>query len=234
MDHKTLEAKATTTDVGEFTAIAAAYSVDRTNERIVPGAFKGTITAWQESGKKIPLHWDHSADAKDIIGSVDPSSMSETEDGLQVKGNLDLKDSEVAREAWRSMKAGRVGLSFGYMVTEDSTGSDGVRELKALDVFEITVTPAPANPDTRFIGLKSVKEMSSAEMKAELLAMRRRINEALEALGVKQLEPDGAKEVTEPVEDRKEEEVIETQLPRQDPVNAKLRTEVLKARASAV
>src|SRR3954468_3759778 len=57
--HKTLEAKATTTDLGEFTAIVAAYTVDRTNERIIPGAFKGTIARWQASGKMIPLHWDH-------------------------------------------------------------------------------------------------------------------------------------------------------------------------------
>src|SRR5262245_870301 len=59
MKHKTLEMKAVATDLGEFVAIAAAYSVDRYNERIVKGAFAMTIAKWQESGKRIPLHWDH-------------------------------------------------------------------------------------------------------------------------------------------------------------------------------
>src|SRR6266498_287086 len=110
MLHKTLEAKATATDLGEFTALAATYSVDRTSERIVPGAFKGTITKWRESGKQIPLHWDHMGEAQNIIGTVDPASMEETEDGLRVKGQLDLKDSEVARNAWRLMKKDAVAL----------------------------------------------------------------------------------------------------------------------------
>lgn len=184
MDHKLLEAKASvTTDLGEFEAIAAAYSVDRVKERIVPGAFKATIAAWRGSGKQIPLHWDHSGNPEDIIGTIDPASIEETEQGLLVKGKLDLDDSEVAREAWRSMKANRVGLSFGYLVEEDALAEDGIRELKKLDLFEITITPAPANPDTRFLDLKSVaKEVEETiepvkDMGEEIVAMRKRLDE---------------------------------------------------------
>lgn len=175
LEHKTHEAKARTlTDAGEFTAIAAAYTVDRVKERIVPGAFKSTIERWQASGKLIPLHWDHSGDAKDIIGTIDPASMAETAEGLEVKGKLDLDESEVAREAWRSMKANRVGLSFGYLVTESGSADDGITELKALDLFEISVTPAPANPDTRFVSLKSMKP---AELRDEIKKLRKRLDE---------------------------------------------------------
>ena len=71
--HITLEAKATATDQGEFVAIAAAYSVDRVGDRIVPGAFSKTIDHWRGSGKSIPLHWNHQGEPEDIIGSVDPS-----------------------------------------------------------------------------------------------------------------------------------------------------------------
>lgn len=176
MQHKLLEAKAaTTTDLGEFEAIAAAYSVDRVNERIAPGAFTDTIKAWRESGKQIPLHWNHSGDAEDIIGTIDPKSMKEVDgQGLFVKGKLDLGDSDVAKAAWRSMKADRVGLSFGYMVQADSVGEDGVRELKKLDLYEITITPMPANPDTRFIDLKSLP--TTDEAKDEIKAMRERLD----------------------------------------------------------
>lgn len=157
MLHKTLEAKATTTDLGEFTAIAAAYSVDRQHERIIKGAFAATIEAWQESGKRIPLHWDHSAAAEDIVGTVDPASMKETDEGLEVKGKLDLDESPVAKDAWRLMKKNAVALSFGFLVREDAKAKDGIRELKDIDLFEITITPAPANPDTRFIDMKNVE-----------------------------------------------------------------------------
>jgi HK97 family phage prohead protease len=182
LTHKTLEAKATTTELGEFTAIAAAYSVDRGNERIIPGAFKSTITSWQASGKQIPLHWDHSGDPHDIIGTVDPSSMEETELGLKVAGRLDLDTSDVAREAWRSMKANRVALSFGYLVTDGGEAKDGVYELKSVDLFEISVTPAPMNPDTRFLALKSVTEMGRGELREELSLLRKRLDEIESAL----------------------------------------------------
>lgn len=154
MQHLTIKAAATTTSKGVFSAIAAAYSVDRMNERIIPGAFEKTILAWQTSGKQIPLHWDHSGDAADIIGYIDPTSMKETDEGLYVEGKLDIKTSDVAREAWRSMKNNAVALSFGYL-PKTRKGKDGVTELTEVDLFEVSIVPGPANPDTRILSLKS-------------------------------------------------------------------------------
>jgi hypothetical protein len=114
------------TDLGQFSAIAAAYSVDRQNERIRPGAFAATIEAWKASGKVIPLQWNHETGAESIIGSIDPATMRETDDGLYVEGQLDLKDSELAREAWRSLKRNRIGLSFGFLTTDAGQRDDGV------------------------------------------------------------------------------------------------------------
>lgn len=156
MKHKVLQAKAVATDLGEFTAIAAAYSVDRGNERIVPGAFAGTIKRWQSSEKMIPLHWDHDGSPESIIGVVDPATMLETDEGLSVTGKLDLEGSAVAKEAWRAMRANALSLSFGYMVTDGGEAKDGVYEIKGIDLFEISITPAPMNPDTRFLDLKSM------------------------------------------------------------------------------
>jgi HK97 family phage prohead protease len=157
LEHKRVEASARpTTELGEFSAIAAAYSVDRQGDEIVPGAFAKTIEAWRESGKRIPLHWNHSGRAEDIIGSVDPASMREIREGLYVRGKLELDTSTVAREAWRSMKANALSLSFGYTAPGSRLRKDGVRELTEIDLFEISVVPSPANPDTRFLELKSV------------------------------------------------------------------------------
>ncbi len=174
--HITLEAKATATDLGEFVAIAAAYSLDRAGDRIVPGAFAKSIDRWQASGKQVPLHWDHRGEPDDIIGTVDPFSMKETDDGLQVGGKLDLANSAKAKEAWRAMKTGSMSLSFGYMVIAEQKAKDA-NELHEIDLFEVSVVPAPANADTRFLALKSVPEMTPQEVREELSELRKRIDE---------------------------------------------------------
>lgn len=174
MNRKTLEAKATTTtDAGEFVALAATYSVDRAGDRIVPGAFAKSIERWQASGKSVPLHWNHQGEPEDIIGAIDPATMEETELGLKVAGKVDLDGSEKGREAWRSMKAGTMSLSFGYMVVAEKQADDA-NELHELDLFEISVVPGPANADTRFLSLKS---MSDDQLREELGSLRKRVDE---------------------------------------------------------
>lgn len=163
MRHKQVPATtAPTTDRGEFSALAATYSIDRQNEQICPGAFAKTLAKWQKLGRQIPLHWNHEGSAASVIGSVNPATARETDDGLYVEGQLDLENSEVAREAWRSMKANRVALSFGFMVTDDRLRSDGVRELRGIDLFEISITPGPANPDTRILTVKAATNRDPA------------------------------------------------------------------------
>lgn len=152
------------TDQGEFTAIAAAYSVDRANEIIRPGAFTSTIGKWLASGRDVPLHYDHGGKAEDVIGSVWPGSMAEREDGLYVAGKVDIDSgNKTALAAWRSMKRNRVGLSFGYLVVDAAERSDGVTELRELDLFEVSITPAPANPDARILSTKHERPDLAAE-----------------------------------------------------------------------
>jgi HK97 family phage prohead protease len=125
----------------------------------VPGAFKASIAAWAETGRRVPLHWDHRGEASNIIGSIDPNSMVEMEEGLFVEGKLGISESEVAREVWRSVKNNTVGLSFGYPVKADRQRNDGVRELLALDLYEISLTGAPANPNARVLSTKGLPDV---------------------------------------------------------------------------
>src|SRR3954452_9313801 len=122
---KQVTANVSETDEGTFTALASAYTLDRQGERVVPGAFKETIRRWLDSEKQVPLAWNHGKGAADLIGSIEPESMHETDVGLEVEGQLDLESSELAREAWRSIKANRVGRSFGYLVEQERKGADG-------------------------------------------------------------------------------------------------------------
>lgn len=157
MLHKTALAEATVTDQGEFIALAATWDLDRQGDRIERGAFANTIRRWRSSSKRIPLHWDHSGDAGNIIGTVDPLSLRETDDGLEVKGQLDLEDSETAREVWRSMRNDAIALSFGYMTKSSRKGSDGARVLTELDLYEISLVAHPANDQTRILSMKSAE-----------------------------------------------------------------------------
>jgi HK97 family phage prohead protease len=143
LEHKAVEAQThVANDLGEFAAIATTYDVDRVKDRIRFGAFEKTIARWRACGRRVPLHRDHRGEARNVIGSADPARMREVAGlGLYVEGKLDLDESEVAREAWRSMKDNRVGLSFGYM-TVKSQRRDGINHLLELDVFEISIVPS--------------------------------------------------------------------------------------------
>jgi uncharacterized protein len=129
MERLTVGAKTTAVaELGEFSALAATWSVDRQGERIALGAFSDTIPRSRESGKDVPVHGDHDRGASAVIGSVDPAMMHERPDGLYVEGKLDIEDSEMAREAWRSVKRNRIGLSFGFLVV-DEHDDNGVKVL---------------------------------------------------------------------------------------------------------
>jgi uncharacterized protein len=187
------------TDRGEFEAIVSTYDVDRQGDVVAPGAFSKTLADWRSAGRRVPLHWDHSSEPEDIVGYVDPSDMEETKAGLTVKGKVDL-ETERGREAWRLLKANSVGFSFGYLATKSHERGDGVRVLDEIDIFEVTITPAPANNRTRVLGLKSASDAAVAENEFNMLKavfdrvdQRQRRDEELEKL-IGEVEAKAAKE----------------------------------------
>jgi hypothetical protein len=99
MEHLLLKAVATrTTDQGEFEAVISTSAIDREKDVVEPDAMRA-LQAWTVTNKKVPLHWNHRSEPEDIVGHVD-------------------LDTERGRQAWRLMKAGSVGFSFGYLVPE--------------------------------------------------------------------------------------------------------------------
>jgi phage head maturation protease len=85
--------------------------------------------------------------------------MVETDRGLVVEGQLDLEGSARARKAWRAMKTGSIGLSFGYLTQKHRKAADGANELLAIDLFEISLTPGPSNPSTAILTMKSADNL---------------------------------------------------------------------------
>jgi Escherichia/Staphylococcus phage prohead protease len=151
-----LETRATTeatTDLGEFTALASTWDVDREGDRVSPEAFDRSIAGWKRLSTDMTLLWDHRGGPEYVIGSVDPKSMRVLEQGLFVEGKLDLEDSTMARQAWRSLKANRIGLSFGFTV-QKSRPIKGGREFTQIDIYEVSLTATPANPRARVLSWK--------------------------------------------------------------------------------
>lgn len=166
MDHLTLKAVATqTTDQGVFEAVISTESVDRENDVVVASAMVEALRSWTFTGKMIPLHWNHRSDPSDIIGHINPASAREVNGEVVASGWVD-QDTERGRETWRLAKSGTLGFSFGYLVT-DSVKRGDIREIRKLDVFEVSATPAPMNNRTRVLSTKAVGEHAHVRAEAQ-------------------------------------------------------------------
>jgi HK97 family phage prohead protease len=153
VQHMTLKASALTTDLGQFTALVSTADVDREGDVVLPSAFRHTVERWQQSEKMIPLHWDHGTQPEDIIGHVDPARMAVQSNGLVVGGRVDL-DTDRGQQVWRLLKSNTIGFSFGFVMNQSHTRSDGVREISSVDLYEITATFRPTNDRTRVLSTK--------------------------------------------------------------------------------
>jgi hypothetical protein len=81
MEHVLLKATATATEAGVFSAVVSAASVDREGDIVRPEAMVTALKAWERTGKLIPLAWNHSTAAEDIIGHIDPASAKALDGG---------------------------------------------------------------------------------------------------------------------------------------------------------
>lgn len=154
------EAREVDDDAGTFEAVVSTWDRDRQGEAFVPGAFQATIERWQLSGRRLPVLWGHDAQHPgSLLGSINPHDLYETTEGLRVKGRLDL-ESRRGREVHRLMKRGSpLGWSIGYLVAPDGAVRRATGRLikKVEELLEISVTPIPANPRVRTVGVKDVE-----------------------------------------------------------------------------
>jgi HK97 family phage prohead protease len=159
MEHLTLKAVTTqVTDQGVFEAVISTASVDREKDIVEPAAMVAALKKWN---RPIPLAWNHSTKAEDIIGSVEPMTVREVDREVVVGGQVDL-ESKQGGEAWRSFKSGTVGFSYGDLDLKSSDRKGGGKHIVELDVFEITATPTPMNNDTRVLAVKGLEDKVTA------------------------------------------------------------------------
>lgn len=159
IEHKNLKFKVKAVDSsGRFEGYAAVFgNVDHVGDMIEPGAFAKTL---RDNGGKFPILDQHAFSRE--IGYTEEAY--EDNRGLYIKGVLYIDDNNPrneipeARAAYVRMKRrqelGRpMGMSIGYQTIID-TMRDGVRVLKEVRLFEVSLTPIPAN---ELAGVTSVK-----------------------------------------------------------------------------
>lgn len=149
--------KAADGETGAFEALVSVFgNVDRGGDRVIKGAFAKSLGRWQEKGDPIPVIWNHMWENPEAhIGAVHPGDAVETDDGLLVKGRLDL-DNPFAKQVYRLLSERRVKeFSFGYNVL-DAERKNGALELREVDVIEVGPTLKGMNPATELLAVKAL------------------------------------------------------------------------------
>jgi uncharacterized protein len=139
---------------GVFSGYGSVFNVvDSYKEVVVPGAFAESL------GNKMPsLLWQHRSG--EPVGVY--TSVREDNVGLHVEGKLALKTVRGA-EAYELLKMGAItGLSIGFVTREDSYDKvTGIRTLRKLDLWEVSLVTFPANDAARVSAVKSIDTLNS-------------------------------------------------------------------------
>jgi HK97 family phage prohead protease len=138
-------------DEGTFEGYGSVFgNVDSYGEKVLPGAFAGSLNKHRREGSNVLMLWQHNPD--EPIGVWE--DLAEDAKGLWGKGRLIL-EVQKAREVHALMKNKAIGgLSIGYR--EVKVNPDGnIRNLEELDLREISPVSFPANRRARIESVKS-------------------------------------------------------------------------------
>lgn len=139
---------------GTFTGYGSVFGVkDAYDEIVVPGAFSESIEQ-----RKPALLWQHrSGEPIGVYEEVREDSV-----GLHLKGKLALKTARGA-EAYELLKMDALsGLSIGFVTREDTFDQKtGIRTLKKVDLWEVSLVTFPANDAARITGVKGISEITT-------------------------------------------------------------------------
>lgn len=143
---------------GQFSAYASVFgNEDSYGDVVVRGAFAADLKRWEESGSPIPLLFGHNLSDPDFnLGHV--TSAVEDDHGLLVTAQLDLENSK-AVQTYRLLKGRRINqMSFAYDVIDGGAVTKDEKthyELRELKVYEVSVVPIGANPETEILSVKA-------------------------------------------------------------------------------
>jgi HK97 family phage prohead protease len=139
--------KAAADAAGQFAGRASVYGVvDSYHDVVMPGAFTKFL---QGNGSRIKVLNQH--DPSDPIGYAE---LTDSDTALLASGQLVL-DLPSAKDMYTRLQNDLIdGISIGYEVV-DQDYNNGVRQLKEISLWEISLVTFPANSLARVTGVKT-------------------------------------------------------------------------------
>lgn len=150
------------TGAKSFTGYGAIFgNIDQGGDKILPGAFTRTLHDFKSAGRLPTMYYQHGQRGGGPTMPVGVwTNMGEDSRGLYVEGKL--ADTTDGSDLYVLLKAGAIGgLSIGYRVREFArpSGEGEQRQLKALDLIEVSLVNDPMNPLARLLSVKSADEI---------------------------------------------------------------------------
>lgn len=141
----------------QFEGYASTFgNIDKVDDIVVKGAFSKSIAALKANLAKLPVLWQH--DRRTPLGVY--FEFYEDDKGLFVKGRMPKADTFVSGRVIPQMKVGSVTkMSIGFWIMEREFNEEGIRLLKELDLFEVSLVTLPANDKAEVTGMKSLEEI---------------------------------------------------------------------------
>ncbi len=162
---------------GTFKGYGSVFNnVDEGKDRVKPGAFDKTLKEFKEKGQLPAMFWFHNWD--EPVGEW--NRMVEDEKGLYVEGALWVEGNELGRkpiersEQVRNLLTsnGPKGLSIGYGAEKYDFEDEGdiglVRNLKEINLYEVSPVPYGMNPLATVTGAKGAWFVGELPTKREL------------------------------------------------------------------
>lgn len=153
LEHKLLDLEAAEFKFDGETGMIEGYAsvfngIDAYGDTVLPGAYKRTL---KERSRSVKMRFNH---LSQVVGKW--LDIKETAKGLRVRGQLTPGHS-LAADVLASLKHGAIdGLSIGYIPIEGEKNEHGGRDLKDIELVEISVVEEPADLAARIHAVKSV------------------------------------------------------------------------------
>jgi len=140
-----------------FEGYASTFNnVDYGDDVVVRGAFTDSLT----KNSQVPILWAHKMDELPLGKSF---QLYEDDKGLFVKANLPKVDPRM-HSLIAQIKLGSIQeMSIGYFVEDYEMKKDGIRLLKKINLFEISLVNKAMNPQAKVTGFKSFETLRDIE-----------------------------------------------------------------------
>lgn len=163
--------------------IASSFgNTDRTGDIIEPGAFKKTIKLMKAGERKVAFLNQHRMDQP--IGVVD--SLKEVGVTVEFEGRL-ARENSIVKDMLPLLKMGALhSVSIGFNIVDSEMDNDGLRTIKEVDLWELSIVTIPANEKAK---ITSVKKDEAEEKvidihKAEAITSKRDFERTLRDSGL--------------------------------------------------